>query len=222
METCEHCGATAVDAQGICQNCGWRALHADDTSGETREAEIAIAPEHVGNGATPPARPVGSGSFAVTAGTQAASTIGTPAPATKRFCGTCGAPLEPGQAFCGQCGSPVAPGTPPYESMVSTALTPAPNRSQARHDVGADGNGWGAQEANALTEAVPQMLDAGAYRGSALRYQGGAQFAPATPRSGSGPQAAPSGSRTLRLTLGTIFLLISIVCAIAAIVILTS
>jgi zinc ribbon protein len=211
VNTCERCGADAVDARGICRVCGWSARdNAYDTSdetpslGETRAADIP---------------PGGYGASGLTAQTARNSRMNPYPTETRptvsaggatsggRFCGTCGARLESGTAFCGQCGTPVATGT---ASGLRTT-------GQEQYRVG----GWSDDDGNEMTEAI--IPGATGYNGfgrsgvgQGLPY-GGAPYHPTgyTPARGASTQ---SSSRTTRLVVGILCLVGSVVSASAAII----
>lgn len=113
----------------------------------------------------------------------------TPTPASSRFCGACGARIEPGQTFCGQCGTPVA-----ASGVFSAAMPSAP--SDSGHYVVSGYPEWDPDERDA-----PTVVDA--------PIRGGYRAAPAADNSG----------RTLRIIVGVLCLLGSLVSAIAAIVV---
>src|SRR5579885_3395710 len=92
VNTCERCGADAVDARGICQHCGWqgRSDGFSDTTGapslgETRAADVA--PLGMGLPSRAPNAGQGSRGWA----SSAASNTPVSNPSATRFCGTCGA-----------------------------------------------------------------------------------------------------------------------------------
>jgi hypothetical protein len=213
VNTCERCGADAVDARGVCQNCGWqrRGNGFTDTAGtpslgETRAADVMpMATSQAGyhSSANQPLRGTNSGTGA------------------GRYCGACGAPIEPGQAFCGQCGTPV-PGLSGGARATSQAGAPSPS-NPSRYRVG-DSPGWHPDDGNAPTEEIRDMLPPGGYGRSGLRMQSGAPYqVPPYSRSGYGgtsvdQPAAPDTSRTLRMILGVMCLVGSLISAVAAIV----
>lgn len=123
MTTCEHCGADAVGADGLCRACGWQAggvaaLGAQDAPSlaETREADVPM-PVRSSLLARPqtPARPAANGARSSYADHSTIGMDGRPSGAdlgmgpSSRYCGTCGARIEGGKQFCGQCGSPIFP-----------------------------------------------------------------------------------------------------------------
>ncbi len=222
MNTCERCGADAVDARGICRNCGWQArgngftdMDGAPSLGETRAADAAPM------GATrQPYRAPGSGS-----GAWSGSAAGnTPASGTGagRFCGTCGARIEPGQAFCGQCGTPVR-GMSGGSLSASQGGAPTPS-NPSRYQVG-NSAGWHPDDGNAPTEEI-RDLPPGGYGRSGLRFQSGVPYqAPPYSRSGGGygtsvdqPVGPADTSRTVRMILGVLCLVGSLISAVAAIV----
>lgn len=222
MNTCEQCGADAVDARGVCRVCGWQAWNKrygdeDDAPslGETRAADIPQG----GYGSPGPVSHAPRGSrgnpYPTEAGTTAMmggmSGMGG-ATSGGRFCGTCGARLESGMAFCGQCGSPVAASTASGLTFGASGLRPT---SQQKYHVG----GWSDDDGNDLTE---QMTGATTYNGYGRPGsgpglpQGGMPYHPA----GYAPagQASASSSRTTRLVVGVFCLIGSIISASAAII----
>lgn len=217
--TCEYCGADAVDAQGICQNCGRRAVGtavAADNSlpslAETRPADIP-APANI------PARARSSGtgaprgidgrssnqpSFQDVSASQSGSV-------TTRYCGTCGAPIEPGRQFCGQCGTPVTGGgiSGAHEG---TVFTPVPSAS-GRY-ANQSGDEWAADDYDAPTEAF-----AGITPGRPFGYGPSAPYA----RSGMHGAGAASGarqgmSREMRILLGIACILAGLMSGAGAII----
>lgn len=209
MNTCERCGADAVDARGVCQNCGWqrRGNGFTDTVGapslgETRAADVM--PLAASQGAYPPSgnqplRGPNSGGGAV------------------QYCGACGARIEPGHAFCGQCGTPVR-SVSGGGYGASQAGAPSPS-NPSRFRVG-DTPGWRPDDGNAPTEEIRDLPPQGAYgrSGSGVPYQ-----APPYSRSGYGGTSvdqpvALDSSRTLRMILGVLCLVGSLISAVAAIV----
>lgn len=208
MNTCEQCGADAVDARGICRVCGWSARanaydSSDDTPslGETRAADIPPG----GYGASGLTSQTARGSRMNPYPTEARPTVPAGgATSGGRFCGTCGARLESGTAFCGQCGTPVATGT--ASGLRATG--------QDQYRVG----GWSDDDGNEMTEAmIPGATGYNGFGrsgvGQGLPY-GGAPYHPA----GYTPAPAPSSSRATRLVVGILCLVGSVVSASAAII----
>jgi hypothetical protein len=162
MTTCDHCGADAVGADGLCRACGWRAggpvAGAEDAPSlaETREADVP-APVHASLLARPhtPARPATTGPRSLYADQATVGAVGRPGNAdlgmgpSSRFCGTCGARVEAGKQFCGQCGSPIMP-TGGFED--GTALQ-RPVFAGLRDP----SDSWGAADPDAPTEAFGQF-----------------------------------------------------------------
>lgn len=216
MGICERCGANAVDQQGICRNCGYQApndAYNDDASlGETRAAD-------------PVAPPLGSRYAGADYGATAAMATHAPLSApvsggasgagTARFCGVCGARITGSEAFCGQCGAPVTP------SGAGARVGGQPPAS--RYQVGPAG--WDG-DPNAYTEALPEAPLVAASRNP---YGGGDAFArsyaPAYGATGRGSVTpAPSSggmSRGTKITLGVVFLVLSIILALIAVAALT-
>ncbi len=212
MNTCERCGADAVDARGVCQNCGWqqRGNGFTDTTGtpslgETRAADVM--PMGASQGPYP------SSANLPQRGANSGTGVG-------QFCGTCGARIEPGHAFCGQCGTPVR-GASGGGLGVSQAGSPSPSNA-SRYRVG-DNPGWRPDDGNAPTEEI-RDLPPGGYVRSGLRMQSGAPYqAPPYNQPGYGTSVdqsvgAPDSSRTLRMILGVLCLVGSLISAVAAIV----
>lgn len=223
MTTCEQCGADAVNAQGVCGNCGWQSPEAvyDDESpslGETRAADFPVA----NNGAPEPrgaqaALPRFAGTAEIphpgqpsrVSGPSSAMGMGTNSGAT-RYCGTCGARIAPGEAFCGQCGTPIGASGGDY-GTVNMSAGPA-----SRYQIGAD---WSTAGGEAATEEYAAPL-ASAYP----RTPPGVPFAATGYGSGASRPplagAAPGGSgRTVRIVFGILCLVGSIGSAIAAIIV---
>lgn len=217
LKTCEQCGADAVDARGICRNCGWRSREsmfdgADDTPslGETRAADIPPGGYAAASPSSQPSRNARMNPYPTEA--RPMSPVGG-ATSGGRFCGTCGARLESGMAFCGQCGTPVAASTAGGMTFGSSGLRPT---SQEPYHAGGGPTDGG----NELTEEMPGP-PAPAYNnfgrsgvmGTSVPYGGGTPFhstgyAPATTRS----------SNATRLIVGVLCLVASIITATAAII----
>jgi hypothetical protein len=112
----------------------------------------------------------------------------TPAPSSSRFCGACGARIEPGQTFCGQCGTPVA-----ASGVFSAAMKATP--SDSGHYVVGGYPQWGPADQDA-----PTVVDAPI-------------------RGGYGASSTGDASgRAVRVIVGVLCLLGSLISAIAAIV----
>ena len=219
VNTCEQCGADAVDARGICRNCGWQArlgmfIEADDTPslGETRAADI------------PPGGYAASGPTAQTARNSRMDPYPTEAQPTAlvggatsggRFCGTCGARLENGMAFCGQCGTPVTSSATNGLTLGASGLR---QPGQEQYHVG----GWSDGDGNELTEAIPGAVAPGyngfgrSGAGPGLPY-GAAPFHP-TGYMQSRSNAAARSSHTTRLIVGVLCIIGSIISASSAII----
>ncbi len=223
MKTCERCGADAVDARGVCRNCGWQAQqdlygqnrygNEDDAPslGETRAADIppggyppsAQATRNAPSPYAPDARPTSaiSGGGGATSG--------------GRFCGTCGARLESGTAFCGQCGTPVASSGATGLSFGASGLRQS---GPEQYHIG----GWQDADPNDATEMMPGA-GAPAYNGFGRSGVGPGASYGATPYHPAGyapaqSSAATSSSRTARLMFGALCLLGSIISASLAII----
>jgi hypothetical protein len=217
VNTCEQCGADAVDSRGVCRNCGWQARGSgyrdmDDAPslGETRAADIPP-------GGYPPAGPSSQGARGnrmngyPTEARPTSQVGGTTSGG--RFCGTCGARLESGTAFCGQCGTPVAGTTANGLTYEGSSLR-QPGQEQYR--VG----GWSEGDGNDLTEQMPGATGYNGFGrtgvGPDLPY-GGAPYHP----SGYLPARPASDTRSsssTRLIIGVICLVASIISASTAII----
>ncbi len=233
MSICERCGMNAVDARGLCHNCGWQAgatqeygayLNDDDSPslGKTRVAEAPVAPGGQPTAGTrvmtptPPQQP-----------TQTARVTGRPGDAPA-YCGTCGARLEDGQAFCGQCGSPV-PGVDDLASRVGAGLTvaappigPAPGSGPARYRIG-DPQGWADDDARTemYTAEAVQRPPYGPY-GSGGGTRGRVPTPPYGARGYTSGYAVPAeadnSARTLKIVFGLLCLAAGLITALAAII----
>jgi hypothetical protein len=202
VSTCQHCGADAVGANGVCAACGWRAsvrdvLNESDPQA-TNAADPAATRADAGSrapGGVGALRAGGSGLFAYApkpahtpSNTPGRVTAATPAPASTRFCGACGARIEPGQTFCGQCGTPVT-----ASGVFSAAMSAAP--SESGHYIVGSYPEWNPNDRDA-----PTVVDApirGGYRAAS---------------------SGDTSGRALRVIVGVLCLLGSLVSAIAAIV----
>jgi hypothetical protein len=206
--TCEHCGADAVDAEGICENCGMRAggsafttASSSPSLAETRPADIP-APANIparartgvggtptgfeGRGSNPPAARGGGGARS--------------ASVTTRYCGTCGAALEPGRQFCGQCGSPVTAGGASgiHEGTVFTSVPSGSGRY-----ANPSGDGWAANDYDAPTEEqIGTPLGAPLGFGQSPLYARSGVYG-----AGRAASASPGMSRELRVLVGILCLL---------------
>jgi hypothetical protein len=175
---CEHCGADAVDASGICRDCGWRAgtsivddYGSSPSLAATRAADVP-----------PPARPnpnirrsapgapflpqrAASPTSAQTYDRQGGTISGSAG--TSRYCGTCGARIDPAQQFCGQCGAAVT-GTGVSGPEYGTELRRAPLASAP---FGSSAGAWSTGEYDAPTEAFSDALPslAGSYSAAGQR-----------------------------------------------------
>lgn len=230
--TCDHCGADAVDASGVCQACGWRAQSAPvaqagtqagtqaeaDELAATREADIPQPVRRATTGRpapatnTPNSSPNGSPSGFAVAGTAAprsgprSGAYGGGAPATTRYCGACGAEIEPGRQFCGQCGTPVGR----LEDEGDPRTIGAPRRGTfppAAYADDGDDEMWSPADQDAPTEqfSPPYARPSAGYRQSGY-YQAVGQ--------------APGGglSREMRVFLGILCILGALVSGAGAIV----
>jgi hypothetical protein len=198
VSVCQHCGADAVGRNGVCAACGWRASvrsSMNESDPQATKADDPAATRADAGARTPGAlRAGGSGLFAYAPQTNRPSNTpgrinaATPAPTSTRFCGACGARIEPGQTFCGQCGTPVS------ASGVFSAASPAVTSESGHYIVGAYPE-WDARDRDA-----PTVVDAPIRGGNRAR-----------------PVENVSG-RALRVIVGVLCLLGSLISAIAAIV----
>jgi hypothetical protein len=204
--TCEYCGADAVDARGVCRNCGRLAADADarlddglPSLGETRAADL---PADLA-ARTPPG---GGSSRTAAVPRHAASASQRPSGGggTARYCGTCGARIVPGEAFCGQCGSPVGAG-PEYTRNMPTSAS-------SRFTSG-ERDTWEVGDGDAPTEAFdyppPPVV--------APYNRGGLSSGQYAPRYGATPAPPTAAMRTNRTLLGLLCLLGSLLSAAAAV-----
>jgi len=232
VRTCEECGADAVDARGICQNCGWEMQAMDDDApslGETRAADIPTTVAGNRGRVTPPVQPSGVASpplFERTVDmpryatppsrpTRNNATSMTGTQGTSRYCGTCGARIERGEVFCGQCGTPVGASGNNFGNAGGRS---AVGGSPSRYFVG-DEEMWSPTQGDALTEAYvpspPPPMPA--------RYNQGMASAPyhqgyGTPAPLAG-QPANASARTARIVWGVICLAASLLTAGAAVLV---
>lgn len=198
MQTCERCGADAVDARGICQSCGWHAaegIYAEEEDdapslGATRAADAAYRAEV----RTPPsqaAAPRATHAPGYGAATQASSAApqrtGSNTPV--RFCGACGARVAPGEVFCGQCGTPLGTGLGAGGMNYVGPTRNMPASSAQPRYYGGTANGWLPGDGDAPTEAfVPPP--------ATPPYQGGVPYM--TPTYGVPQYGAPAPARQAR------------------------
>lgn len=210
--TCQHCGADAVDASGVCRACGWRvgstaaqSQTSADSLAETREADIPLPARRVSAAARttgPATPPVRHGATMPPAPRGVSGAYGGAAPASKRFCGSCGAEIEPGQQFCGQCGTPVAGyealGNPP--TLAHRGTYPPMPYDQEREV-------WSPADQDAPTE---QFVPPYRYPSNAPFRQSGAY--------GSTVGAAGGLTRETRVLLGILCILGALISGVAAIV----
>ncbi len=123
---------------------------------------------------------------------------------SSRFCGSCGARIVGTETFCGQCGMPLNGGSQPGAAV-------------GRYQMGGV-SGWG-NDNDAYTEALPETPTMAAAHNPYAADPYARSYAPQY-----GARGAESGgglSRSTRMTLGIVFLAISIVLALGAIAILT-
>jgi hypothetical protein len=225
VTTCEHCGADAVNARGVCEECGWQAAASgvafDDSSpslGETRAADVPFAPAEQRTTAVPGAgapitpmppleRTTGRPNQPTAADAQLRYSTAAPV-STSRYCGTCGARIAPGEAFCGQCGTPVGAG-----SNIGTALHPASGQ-YGRYQVESNST-WSPAQGDAPTEAFIPSSGQPYARGysSAPNARGGYASSP-----GAAATPADASARTGRIIVGVVCLIGSLASAIGAIV----
>lgn len=221
MQTCENCGANAVNSRGICQNCGWRQPGISDSSpslGETRAAEVPTT--QTGMRGAGPSSPFGPTAdlprytppLALPSRGSAASLV-SPQGGTSRYCGTCGARIERGEVFCGQCGTPVGSGRNSYGGQGMTSSAPS------RYMTGDDEEAWSPANSSEFTEAIlpspPPAMPA--------QYNRGVPGLPYNQAYGSGTvYAASPGSganRSARIVWGVVCLVASLVIAGAAVLV---
>jgi hypothetical protein len=198
MSVCQHCGADAVGADGVCAVCGWRASarsSMNESDPQATRADDPAATRADGTSRAPGGlRAGGSGLFAYAprsngpANTPGRVSSATPAPASTRYCGACGARIEPGQTFCGQCGTPVS-----ASGVFSSGMTSV--SSDSGHYIVGGYPEWDPDDRDA-----PTVVDApirGGYRA---------------------PSSGDASGRALRIIVGVLCLLGSLISAIAAIV----
>jgi len=198
MSVCQHCGADAVGAGDVCAVCGWRASarsSMNESDPQATRADDPAATRADGSSRAPGGlRAGGSGLFAYApqsnspAKTPGRISAATPAPASTRYCGACGARIEPGQTFCGQCGTPVS-----ASGVFSSGMTSV--SSDSGHYIVGGYPEWDPKDRDA-----PTVVDApirGGYRA---------------------PSTGDASGRALRIIVGVLCLLGSLISAIAAIV----
>ncbi|HZC05427.1 MAG TPA: zinc ribbon domain-containing protein [Ktedonobacterales bacterium] len=174
--------------------------------GETRAADPVAPPPATGRyPASAPGRPgVDRASTVAAQATRAARSAPNPAgatPATGRFCGACGARIIGTETFCGQCGAPVG-------------TTSGPG---SRYQVGGAA-GWDDDDRNAYTEALPETPTMAAARNPYAADPYARSYAPQYGSRGAAePQPGSGMTRSTRITLGVVFLAVSILLALAAI-----
>lgn len=183
--------------------------------GETRAADPALSP--------PPSRyPVSASGVdrgsTVSAQATRSSRTGPVSGANQaggRFCGVCGARIVGTETFCGQCGSPVQ--NPSGAGRPGSQPGPT-----GRYQVGPSA-GWDDDDRNAYTEALPETPTMAAARNPYAADPYARSFPPPQYGSrGATPEPQTGGmTRSTRITLGVIFLAVSIVLALGAIAVLT-
>lgn len=220
MARCEHCGANAVDATGVCRACGWHTeaetmdLAGETPSlGETRAADVpapARPPLLVRRDTPQGPSPRGAGpSGPPSRATGRVASVGT------RYCGTCGARIEPGEQYCGQCGTPLAAGAPTSGTELRTALRPTPSLpGHYRSEAGLDDDAWQPYDNDAPTEAYAPSV----HPGMGQSYPGYGRSMPGA-YTGTYPVAARHGpNRELRVVLGILCILGGLVSGAGAII----
>jgi hypothetical protein len=129
--------------------------------------------------------------------------------ATGRFCGVCGARITGTETFCGQCGSPVG-------SPSGPGGRPGSQPGGGRYQVGGVA-GWDDDDRNAYTEALPETPTMAAARNPFANDPYGRSYAPQYGGQGTAAAQQTGMTRSTRMTLGVIFLAISILLALGAI-----
>lgn len=179
--------------------------------GETRAADPALSPPPMGRytGGTSGAD---RASTAAAQATRAARSGPNPGAnmATGRFCGVCGARITGTETFCGQCGSPVGSPSGPGGRPGSQP------GGGGRYQVGGVA-GWDDDDRNAYTEALPETPTMAAARNPFANDPYGRSYAPQYGSQGTGAAQQTGMTRSTRMTLGVIFLAISILLALGAI-----
>ncbi len=178
--------------------------------GETRAADPALQPPATGRYQSAPGRSGVDRAATVAAQTTRASRSGPNGgapPATGRFCGACGARIVGTETFCGQCGAPVG----------SAGPVSGPG---GRYQVGAAA-GWDDDDRNAYTEALPETPTMAAARNPYAADPYARSYAPQYgARGAQEPQPSAGMTRSTRITLGVVFLAVSIILALSAIAVL--
>lgn len=130
--------------------------------------------------------------------------------ATGRFCGVCGARITGTETFCGQCGSPVG-------SPSGPGGRPGSQPGGGRYQVGGVA-GWDDDDRNAYTEALPETPTMAAARNPFANANDpyGRSYAPQYGSQGTAVQQTGM-TRSTRMTLGIVFLAVSILLALGAI-----
>jgi hypothetical protein len=186
--------------------------------GETRAADPALSPPATGRypASAPGMAGVDRGSTIAAQATRSQRSGPTAGanPATGRFCGVCGARITGAETFCGQCGSPVAS---PSGPGMRPGSQPGP---VGRYQVGGAA-GWDDDDRNAYTEALPETPTMAAARNPYAADPYARSYAPQYGSRGA-PETQTGGmTRSTRITLGVIFLALSILLALGAIALLT-
>jgi len=186
--------------------------------GETRAADPALSPPPAARyGASAPgAFGADRGSTIAAQATRASRTgpvsgANPGAAAAGRFCGVCGARITGAETFCGQCGSPVAP-----------ASTPGARPGSQPGPIGRYGAPAWDDDPNGYTEALPESPTMAASRNPYAADPYARSYAPQYGSRGAVAEApvASGMSRSTRVTLGVVFLAISILLALGAILVL--
>ena len=210
MGTCDHCGADAVDASGVCRACGWRV--AEDTMGlssgvpslgETRAADAFVPPPQpqLLRRAAPPTR------VAAPDSPPSRATGRVPAVNT-RYCGACGALIGPGEQYCGQCGTPLVATS---GTELRTAMRPTPSApGRYRGDGDMNDEVWSPYDNDAPTEAYTPSIGGGLGQSYPV-YSHGMPGAYSQPVNGA-------RNRELRVVLGILCILGGLVSGAGAII----
>ena len=187
--------------------------------GETRAADPALSPPAASRypASGPGLAGVDRASTVAAQATRASrSGPGAGGTAAGRFCGSCGARIIGTETFCGQCGMPVAS---PSGPGMRPGSQPGPT---GRYQVGGAA-GWDDDDRNAYTEALPETPTMAASRNPYAADPYARSYAPPQYGGSRGASEASSGgmTRSTRITLGVIFLAVSILLALGAIALLT-
>lgn len=212
MTTCEQCGANALDARGICGNCGWQAPDGDIALGETREADVAAsvarghephvsgAPRFERTTQMPPYAPPRPTTGRPVSG-MGTGNVG----ATSRYCGTCGARITGNEAFCGQCGTPIG-GANDFGTSLDV-------RSSDAGRYGGSG-AWTPGEGDALTEPFVVSPVGGYPRTPANNPYAQMGYGGSGAMNG---QASADSSRGIKTLFGVLCLVASVASAVGAV-----